>query len=242
MLANTIRQLAGRRWTDTDGNVNTIELLPPATDDEIRALQARVPGPVPDEMLAALRVSTGFAQGPLESFSLLDLGGFGLEEVFPHAYSLAHDGYGNYWVLDVLPNATDWGPVFFACHDPPVIAFQSPTVDTFLRDVTAMAPDDPRSPIDQVHERVVNHIWSSHPGLIAQAAALASEDATLREFARSLGATARIADLRHPQPGDGFAWGRHGPRTEIQRFGQERLWAILPPRERPGLLSRLFGR
>ena len=140
MLADTLREIAGSRLVDTDGDVTILELLPPATDEQIRALEASIPAPLPNEIRAALAVSTGLANGPLESFSFLDLEGFGLEEAFPHAYSIAHDGYGNYWILDLLPDTSDWGPVFFACHDPAVIAYQSPSIDAFLRDVVAQAP------------------------------------------------------------------------------------------------------
>ena len=241
MLADTLREIAGRRIVDTDGDVTVLELLPPATDDEIRKLAAALPGPLPNDIRDALHVSKGLANGPLESFSLIDLEGFGLEEAFPHAYSIAHDGYGNYWILDLLPNTTDWGPVFFACHDPPVIAYQSPSVDAFLRDVVAIAPDDPKSRIDHVHEKVVNQLWADTSSLITQPAAAASSDAMLREFAASLGPDALIADMRNPVAGSGFPWGKFGPRTEIQRWGTHRLWAITRPPSRPGLLSRLFG-
>jgi hypothetical protein len=241
MLADTLRSIAGKRLVDMDGDATVLELLPPATDAQIRALEASLPGPLPVELRAALAVSTGLANGPLESFSLLDLEGFGLEEVFPHAYSIAHDGYGNYWVLDVLPDAVDWGPVFFACHDPPVIAYQSPSIDAFLQDLVALPPDDPRSPVDRVHDHVVHDVWRGD-GLIAQPDAASSSDLTLRDFAASLDPNALIADLRHPQLGGGFAWGKFGPRTVIQRHGTDRLWAIARPASKPGLIARLFGR
>ncbi|MDF2770837.1 MAG: hypothetical protein K0S86_330 [Geminicoccaceae bacterium] len=242
MLADALREIDGRRLVDADGKETVVKLQPPATDEQLRRLQAGLPCPLPDEIRDALRVTTGLADGPLESFSLLDLEGFGLEEAFPHAYSLAHDGYGNYWVLDLLPGSTDWGPVFYACHDPPVIAYQAPSIEAFLRDVVAMPVDDPRSPIDEVHERVVNRIWSENPGLRSQGEALASPDSAVREFAATLPGDAMIADMRSARRGDGFSWGRHGPRTELRRCGTERIWAIHRPARKPGLLSRLFGR
>jgi hypothetical protein len=243
MLADTLRQIAGKRLTDMDGEATILELQPPATDDQIQRLEASLPGPLPDEIRDALRVTTGLANGPLESFSLLDLEGFGLDEAFPHAYSVAHDGYGNYWVLDLLPDTTEWGPVFYACHDPPVIAYQAPTLEAFLVDVVALPPDDPRSPIDQVHDKAVSQIWHDRTGFVPQPTAISSTDPVIREFAASLPADALIADLRAARLGDGFAWGRHGPRTTIRRCGTERVWAVLPPPPKPpGLLSRLFGR
>jgi len=241
MLADTLKALAGHRLVDADGEVTHLELLPPATDEEIRSLERKLPAPLPDEMRAALAVTTGFANGPLESFALLDLEGFGLDDAFPCPYSIAHDGYGNYWVLDVLPGATDWGPVWFACHDPAVIAYQSPSIEAFVKDLVAMPPDDPRSPINHIHDDVVNRLWRDHSALIPQPVATASADAALREFAQSVAPDAVIADLRHPTVGSGFAWGLHGPRTIIQRFGTERLWSLTRPPSKPGFFSRLFG-
>src|SRR5918911_73743 len=103
MLGATLQELAGLRLRDEDGNERVLELLPPASEAELRQIEAAVPAPLPEEIRAALRVSKGLANGPLESFSLVDLEGFGLEGLFPHAYSIAHDGFGNYWVLDLLP-------------------------------------------------------------------------------------------------------------------------------------------
>ena len=56
-----------------------------------------------------------------------------------------------------------------------------------------------------------------------------------------LAPTALIADLRHATAGEGFAWGRFGPRTEIRRAGRDHVWAVIPPERKPGLLQRLFG-
>lgn len=54
-LADTLKELVGQRLTDEDGRTTVLELLPPATDAEIRALEATLPGSLPDEVRAALR-------------------------------------------------------------------------------------------------------------------------------------------------------------------------------------------
>jgi hypothetical protein len=241
MLAETLRTLAGLRLQDKDGHAHTLELLPPATEVELRALEADLPCPLSEDVREALRVSKGLANGPLESFSLVDLAGFGLDEVFPYPYSVAHDGYGNYWVLDLLPDSTAWGPVFYACHDPPVIAYQAATLEQFLRDVVAMWQAGTRSPVDVVHEEAVHRIWHDHPGVTTAADAAASGDQVVREFAAGLPQRGFVADLRSAWPGDGFAWGRFGPRTELRRAGRTRVWGIVPPESKPGLFQRLFS-
>ena len=240
MLADTLKEIAGKRILDAYGAPAALELRPPATDAEIKALEASLPAPLPEEIRAALGVTTGLANGPLQSFGLLDLVGFGLEDVFPRAYSIAEDGDGNSWILDLLPDTTDWGPVFFACHDPAVIAYQSASLEVFLRDVVAKAPDDQDSPITLVRDEVVNDLWSDTSSLIEQPVAASSPDAMLCEFASTLAPDALIADLRELRFGSGFAWGKFGAETKIQRCGTQRLWGLTPPPTKPGLLRRLF--
>ena len=240
MLADTLRQLAGRRLKDEDGNEEVLALEPALSEVEIQALEARLPCPIPPDVRDALRVARGLANGPLESFSLVDLDGFGLEEMFSHAYSIAHDGYGNYWVLDLLPATTKWEPVFYVCHDPPVVAYQSATLEDFLLASIAMWQGGPRSPVDVVHEDVVHRIWRENPGLVPSSELRDSADAVLRDFSRSLPENALVADLRRPAAGDGFNWGRFGSTTTIRRAGHERVWAMIPPERKPGFFSRLF--
>src|SRR6266542_4303453 len=116
MLADTLEQLRGLELRDEDGAVEILELLPPATDAEVSALEARLPAALPADIRAALSVSIGLVNGPLESFTLLGLNGFGLEEVFPSAHSIAGDGYGNFWVVNLHPDSRSWSPVWYACH------------------------------------------------------------------------------------------------------------------------------
>src|SRR5690349_2225266 len=240
MLAEALRQLAGMRLRDRDGNEEVLRLDAPATEDEIRALAAGLPCPVPAEVQEALRVSKGVSNGPIDPFSLVDLEGIGLEDIFPNAYSIGADGYGNFWVLDLLPTTTTWGPVFYVCHDPPVVAYQSATIEEFLNDTIAMWKDGAKSPVDLVHEDVVHRIWRENPDLMTPEALRGSADEALRAFASSLPPGAMVADLRRAALGQGFSWGRFGPKTSVRRAGQERIWAVIPPERKPGLFGGLF--
>jgi len=236
MLADTLEQLAGRRMKDARGKELTIELLPPATEAEMQAIEARLPCPIPADVREALRVAGGLANGPF-GFSLVDLEGFGLEEVLPHAYSIARDDCGNFWVLDLLPGMTEWAPVFYVCHDPPVLAYQSSGIDAFLQESLATWQGGPRSPVDVVHEDVVHRIWSENPDLVPSPDLRNAPDVVLRDFAASLPPNALVADLRRPAVGQGFSWGRF---DVIRRAGHERIWGLIPAERKPGFFSRLF--
>jgi hypothetical protein len=144
-----------------------------------------------------------------------------LEELFPSGLPIAHDGSGNFWVRDVTP-------VFFLCHDPPVVLFQSVDVETFVHDAAEGSPLD---------RDALFAVWRTNPGTVDHAAALTG-DAELHAFAAELDERFLFVDLRAPVRGDGFSWGRYGPRTDVRRHGSARLFAYAQPEPR----RRLFGR
>ena len=97
-----------------------------------------------------------------------------------------------------------------------------------------------RSPIDVVHEDVVNEIWRKNPGAMTAATLQQSTDTLLRSFAAELPSTALVVDMRRAGVGQGLSWGRFGPRTIVRRAGEERVWALIPPERKPGIFARLF--
>jgi hypothetical protein len=158
-------------------------------------------------------------RGPIE----IDLSGESfsveLEELFPAGVPIAHDGSGNFWVRDETP-------VFFLCHDPPVVLYQSADVETFL--------SEPSLDRDALFS-----VWRENPGTLDHAAALAGDD-ELRAFAAELDDRFVFVDLRAPASGHGFSWGRYGPRTELRRHRSVRLFACAEPEPKPR--RRLFNR
>lgn len=110
-----------------------LELLPPPplTEDEILRSEGQLPCPIPGDAREWTRYARGFTvQHPLfhgmhHRFSPVDLSALGaqvgLEQMFPHALSIADDGCGNYWVIEFTSGSRSWGRLFVACHDPAVI-------------------------------------------------------------------------------------------------------------------------
>jgi hypothetical protein len=111
---------------------------------------------------------------------------FEAAESFPSGLAIAHDGYGNFWVVDLTPDEMDASSVFFACHDAPVILFQSPNLGHFLRETFRMHVPPHASLVDDVHEDRLFEVWRTNPGVIEQPAALTSDDDGLRAFAATL--------------------------------------------------------
>ena len=101
MAKEILREAAGRRVVDEDGDEITIELLPPCTLEEIAELEATIPCPLPHDAYELLSFARGFEGGPMESVDFSGLTDPIFEEILPCGLPIAHDGFGNYWVLDL---------------------------------------------------------------------------------------------------------------------------------------------
>jgi hypothetical protein len=236
-----IEAVRNDRFQDEDEEEFRIQLHPGLSEAEYQEFAGRFPVPPPEEIRELLRFTRGFDFKPVDEVDLRGELDFEDESIFPLGRPICGDGCGNFWVVDVNPESGAWAPVFYACHDPPVVAYQAPTLAAFLTELFKMGRRDATNAVDHVHEQVVFTIWKENPGLIPALEARQSSDPELRAFAEGLDERALIADLREPRIGSGFSWGRFGLGTEVQRAGSQLLFAITPP-EKKSLFARLFGR
>jgi hypothetical protein len=238
-LAQIVRDAQSLSLRDEDGDPVTLKLLSALTPEEMHQFERGLPCPVPNEVRDLLRLCRG-VNGL--AFGVLDFTGaslsFGHPEVFPHGLPVAGDGYGNFWVLDLLPGTTSWGPVYFDCHDPPIVLFQSDSLATFLLELIKMSIPPHASAVDDVHEDRLFDVWMKNPGVQSYEQCRSSTDAALARFARSLGPTFEFIDMRSAPVGFGFSWGRYGANTVIRRAGAERIFAY---QRKVSLLRSLFG-
>lgn len=214
-----------------------ITCLPPLADSEIAALEASLPCVLPSEIRELLAFCSGF-DGPLDRVDFTGKNsGYDQEDVFPFGRTLAADGFGNYWIIDLLPTSTTFGPIYFYCHDPAVILYQSPDLEHFLTEL--FKPK--MGLIDKVHEDELFEVWFENPGVQSFEACEASEDAELKAFAQEIGPTFQIIDLRNARIGMGFSWGRYASDPILKRHGHFPIFAY-ERKEKVSLWNRLFGR
>lgn len=165
--------------------------------------------------------------GEERCLSEVDLSGldaqFGLDWIFPHALSMADDGAGNEWVVDLTSDSKVWGPIFFACHDPPTVVFHTETLTRFIEEVLKGIESPESTEIYRVQEELTSRIWIENPGVLSFEECANSADEDLKNFAGTLDASYRFVDLRRPKLGDGFSWGRYG--SFAKRFGEKRIFA-----------------
>jgi hypothetical protein len=236
-----IRRAQGTRLVDEDGDEVEFELAPALPPADIERLADEVGVPLSRELRALLERTAGIDGGPLEPIDFTGRSlSFGAPETFPSGLPIAGDGFGNFWVLDLTPADVETAPVFFACHDPPVILYQSPDIGDFLHEAFRMLVPPHASAVDDVHEDRLFNVWRDNPGTLEHSAALASDE-SLSAFAAGLDDRFTFVDLCSSPVGMGFSWGRYGPRTDVRRHRHERLFAYARPEKAPGFLRRLFG-
>lgn len=239
-LAQIIKNAQSANLTDEEGGQIEIELMPGMTPDEIDQFASTIPCALPSEIRDLLSFCRGFT-GSAADF--VDFTGrdccFEAEVIFPHGLPIAADGFGNFWVVDLGPDSDRFGPIYFACHDAPVILYQCSDIEEFLVELFKMNEPPYRSAVDDVHEDRLFDVWRKNPGVMPAAQARDADDQAVRAFADDLDDAWFIIDLRRASPGMGFSWGRYGPKTEIRRAGNLPIFGYKKPK---GVLGRLFGR
>jgi hypothetical protein len=220
-------------------------LAPGLSDEEIAQFAEKLPGQLPDDVRELLIYSAGF------SFRLVflreEVGAFRFQgtdrfafpdAAIPCAIDLLGDGCGNSWVVDVDSTSGNWGTIYFACHDPAVIAVQAGDLGQFLKQVLDPRGADPQDALRHVAREAVMRIWQEDPWLVPVPEAHESQDLAVSNFAKQLPETFYVADLRSKKIGSGFSWGL-SPNFDVRRAGTEPIFAV--ERKPAGFLERLLS-
>lgn len=236
-----LKSILNEEYVSEDGDKYTVELKPGLTDEEINHLAKHLPqGKVPDDVRELLKFASGFKFYMPEEVTFDRIGQFGLEDIFPTSVEIAEDGFGNFWVVDVLGSG-QWGHVFFVCHDPAVVVKHSEDISEFIKHIHEYGKKGQQSNLDLIHEDISFRISRSDSCFIEHSVALSSADEQLKAFAKLVPGHFVIADLRNKPIQSGFAWGKWSPKLRIIRHETELIWA-LEKKERKGFFAKLFGR
>jgi len=226
-------------------NATGIKLLEPFTTEALVQFESSLPCAIPAEVRELLQYCGGFDIGFGEDaiadgvFFLAGGDAPDYEGISQHSVTIARDGDGNYWMIDLTAQSTEFGPIFFASHDPPVFVFQSETLSHFLKEIFKLGNDPWTSEISEVHNKYSIEVWSKNPGILTYDQCLVGSDPDLHAFAKSLNESHLFFDLRNPSLGAGFSWGMDGADTVCKRFGDKRIFAV--QKKERSWFQRLFG-
>lgn len=222
--AFVLRAAAGESFHDYDGRSMLLTLRPGLEPTAIDRFAARLGAPLPPEIRELLEYSQGFDFPPVDRLDFCGRGAFGYPHIFPCGLTLAGDGFGNTWIVDIDPATGEWGPVFFVSHDPPVVVLQSPDVGSFLKELFELGRPRRVSALERVRGNATAAVWRYRDGAIPRADAVRSDDPELKAFAASLGQESEVFDLRVFKEGLGFAID--SAEKTVRRHGALRIFAI----------------
>lgn len=197
------------------------KLKPPFSNVEMSTRLATLRISLPSDVRKILSITSGFNDSPFGEVNFLPRNPFGFAQLIPLGLPVAADECGNTWVIDVNVKTGEWGAVLFVSHDPPVMAIQADSIDSFVQQILSIG----KSAV-ALTEVAIGKIWHEDPFLQGVESAAQGSDPVLRRFAELVPRDFKIADLRAKQPGTGFSWGKRGPETKVRRFESELLFAI----------------
>ena len=225
--ADVIRTYLSQTLVDEDGEPWELELLPGLTEEELAAFEARVGFALPEVTRELLRFTRGIVGGPLEMIdftSSADYVAVDEDSGFGHkTLGFAADGFGNHWGYVLGPDATDLAPIYYFCHDPPVFLYQSPDLAHFLKEMFKMCAEPFESLVDDVHEDRLKNVWLENPDLAPAKQARQSSDPIMAWYAATVPDHWKLIDLRSPEIGQGFSWGRC---RDFKRHDREMIFAL----------------
>ncbi len=235
-----IKTLKESTFTDEDGEDYSLEFQDGLTDSEINELEQHFPNRTLDnELKEILKVTCGWEGYGLERVDFSSIGQFGFTELSPYSITLGHDGFGNFWILDIL-NDGSLGHVYYACHDPAVFVKYTKDLNGFLQSLIEFYESPSENYLNEVHENVVFEIWKNGGNMYEKLDFL-NKNNQFSDFLNEFeGDEWVIADLRNSANKEGFAWGRLGPNNLTQRHPNELIWVI--KNKKKGFFRRLFGK
>lgn len=221
-LVDLVKEAQEQECCDKSGKRSSISCYPPFSAEELNELRNSIPCQIPADLSELLSYCSGFE---IDFSEFLD-GVFFItgesapdftEMLSPTCVTIARDGFGNYWAVDLSAESTEFGPVFYLCHDPPVVVYQSDSLFDFITEVLKLGREPWESSVSEVHKKCIfKKCWYTHEQC------LDSGDSELESFAKSLDDSYTFFDLRKPEIGSGFEW----PNSDWRRFGNKRIFAI----------------
>jgi hypothetical protein len=229
------------------GDAYKLAFGPALTAAEIVEVERKIGAPLPQDVVELLGFCSSI-NGPLGegidfTGTLIDRG----QAIPPHdgtntlTMTIALDGAGNSWELELTGERQAKSFIWFSCHDAPVLLVQSHSVSEFVRQALLLDEEPAASLVYKVPDDQLFRVWRTNPNLLTYEQAAASGDEVIRAFARDqLEPGYLVCDLRSAPVGMGFSWARFGAKTAVKRAGKLRLFAYAKP-QRPGLMEKVFG-
>ncbi len=221
-------------WRDDDGGKIKLKFLPGVDEASIQSIEAKLGAKLPVDLRETIKICSGIEGLLIDVDFTADTYEYGAVASLNRGFGFAHDGFGNYWYVDVLSEQEETSQIFFACHDPAFLDYVYQDISSFF-DGALKLTLDPESEFGSARLRAVPDAEPLPYDLAL------SGDAELSTFANQLGPQYVFVDLRKPGSRTIINDDNIERRTELERHTEQRIFAYIPREKKKGFLSRLFG-
>lgn len=216
-------------FPDDDGTPRRIKLIPPGRGFNERHFRDHLKGHIPPDMQDLYALCSGF-QLHHDEITFTEYHFQGYDFLFHDWLEVAADGFGNHWVLEIRPGAAQWGPVWLASHDPPVVLHIADDPTTFIQHfLDAHRAPGVHNPYACSH-RDAMRLWDDNPAwptaAHVRAHLRATPDRLLATLVADLTDHAEIIDLRPNRRG--FTWDRYDTNAPAGRHVHPMHFALIP--------------
>ena len=230
-----IKTLRASTFTDEDGEDYQLDLQDGLTDAEIEQLKSQFPNHnIDPSLIEILKETRGWDMVRFDYF-----GDYRFLKISSFPLSVGSDGSGNYWIIDISDDG-ELGKVYFACHDPAVFVIHSQNLNEYLNHLLAFYLNPIDCHLIEISERTIMTIWDYNEYGLPKTEFQIKNPKFNTFLSKFVGEEWTVADLRNGQNGVGFAWGRFGSDSTIEKHPTDLIWVI--KNKKKGLLSRLFGK
>lgn len=203
-----LQQAKSEKFVRDDGESVAIRIFSAGGGLNEELFRKNYKKPFTKEVAELLDLTPGFELGYTEvHFTETQMQGYHF--LFPDWMELCGDGFGNFWVAEVQDQTHEWKPIWFVCHDPPVVVRVADNLANFIDlvlDAYRKSPHIKENWFSLSHERA-NQVWDgAGTAPIEVSDARKSPDPAIAALAHQLPANGCVIDLRNCPNGGGFSW------------------------------------
>lgn|GEM_PF-4184289 len=221
-----------------------VELLPPLTEPEVKAIEKMLDTTCAAHIRDMLLFSRGLGCGVFGKsldFSQV-VNDASVVRVSDRGLCLSPFEANERFYIDVTTDLSSWDKVFFICREPAVMILQSESLPDFLFNFVRQEIYPDQQILLTAEHTDVQKVLSTKHHILTQPEAASHQDVLISTFAEELEEDWSIIDLRYMAIGEGLPLELFGKHTECRRCGEQYIFALRENPNPPSFMKRLFGK
>ncbi len=219
-----------------------VELLPPLSEPEVRAVEKMLgmtcAAHIRDMLLFSRGLGCGVFGKSLDFSQVVNDGS--IVTISERGLCLSPFDANEKFYVDLTTDLSSWDKVFFVSSEPAVMILQSESLPDFLFNFVRQEIYPDQQILLTVDHPDVQKVLKTNHHILTQPEAVAHQDVLISTFAEELEEDWSIIDLRYMGVGEGLPLELFGKNTECRRCGEQYIFALRENPNPPSFMKRLL--